>query len=395
MNIILRLSELSMKMRNVSALVFLPLMLFSACRKDAEPDLELHAITVNSPEPGTILVSPCVTEAPEKGHLRFLNARGEISVKKELPGAAFCFRKWDINGKVRYTYYVNDVTKFHTPGINQWTGYLVIADSSLNEIKKAHLLPYEDITAGNDKPDLDVHDTILLSDDHFYTMAYYPKRVTNIPASLHPAKGVTVVACIIQEVENGEVVWQWDSSNYPEFYTTSVEANDFSSTGIAHDYMHTNSMIIDPKDGNLILSSRNQNQVIKISRKNGDVIWRLGGKTSDFPLSGNQFFLRQHHATLIEDGKTILLFDNGAENERELSRVLEFRLDELNKRVLSFSAFNIPEKYSQFMGSVQKRGNYYFIGGGSEPYVLEINYKTGQKVLELKGEKISYRAYKY
>ena len=48
------------------------------------------------------------------------------------------------------------------------------------------------------------------------------------------------------------------------------------------------------------------------------------------------------------------------------------------------------------MGSVQKRGNTYFIGGGWANYVLEVNYLTGEKLMELRApvDKF-YRAYKY
>jgi hypothetical protein len=48
------------------------------------------------------------------------------------------------------------------------------------------------------------------------------------------------------------------------------------------------------------------------------------------------------------------------------------------------------------MGSVQKMGSRYFIGGGSGNYVLEIDYTTGEKILELKSTAnvATYRAYK-
>jgi hypothetical protein len=48
------------------------------------------------------------------------------------------------------------------------------------------------------------------------------------------------------------------------------------------------------------------------------------------------------------------------------------------------------------MGSVQKTGNEYFIGGGSGNYILEVNYVTGQKIMELAGSAYAtYRAFKY
>jgi hypothetical protein len=56
----------------------------------------------------------------------------------------------------------------------------------------------------------------------------------------------------------------------------------------------------------------------------------------------------------------------------------------------------LPEPVSRIMGSVQKMGSRYFIGGGSGNYVLEIDYTTGEKILELKSTAnvATYRAYK-
>src|SRR5947209_11964608 len=167
-------------------------------------------------------------------------------------------------------------------------------------------------------------------------MAFYTKKVTNIPVSLNPADGVTVVAAVIQEVVNDQVVWQWESDQYPEFYTNSVEGNDFTNTSVAQDYMHMNSMIVDPKDGNLIISFRNQNQVIKVNKQTKETMWRLGGKDSDFPLQDNQQILRQHNATLTDNNQTLLIFDNGEKIQRPQSRVVEFNLDEASKTVTGF-----------------------------------------------------------
>jgi hypothetical protein len=47
------------------------------------------------------------------------------------------------------------------------------------------------------------------------------------------------------------------------------------------------------------------------------------------------------------------------------------------------------------MGSVQKMGDEYFIGGGTADYMLEVNYVTGQKIREFLGYLPSYRSYKY
>ncbi len=53
--------------------------------------------------------------------------------------------------------------------------------------------------------------------------------------------------------------------------------------GKVHDPYHLNSIDLDA-DGNLVLSARHSNAVYKLDRQTADVIWRLGGKRSDFTL---------------------------------------------------------------------------------------------------------------
>lgn len=122
---------------------------------------------------------------------------------------------------------------------------------------------------------------------------------------------------------------------------------------------------------------RNTNQVIKISRTDGQIIWRLGGTNSDFPMTADMKFLRQHHATLTDNNKTLLLFDNGEATQRPYTRVLEFQLNTDSKQIASFKAFTLPDKmFVQFTGSVQKRGETYFLGCGGTSKVMEVNYNT-------------------
>ena len=48
-------------------------------------------------------------------------------------------------------------------------------------------------------------------------------------------------------------------------------------------------------DGNFLLSSRHTNTIYHISRETGNVIWRLGGKMSDFEFDEGAEFSHQHH----------------------------------------------------------------------------------------------------
>lgn len=322
-----------------------------------------------------------------------MDMSGHIFYTKKSGNTLLDFRKWEFNGKVFYSYAELDSAKEHSNGVVGSRAHIVILDSALNEIKQLHLLPFNDVVPGPDQ-DLDLHEHILLSEDHYIVMSNYIKHVNNIPACLLPAPGLKIPAIIIQEVLHGQVVWQWDATKFPEFYLNSEELNNFTDTASIQDYAHINGMVIDPRDSNLIVSFRNTNQLIKIDRKSGGIRWRLGGRNSDYPLAVDQVFQRQHYPIFAEDRETLLLFDNGEEKKRPYSRVLAFRLDEENKKVTSFKALNIPGAFSKVRGSVQQIGDNYFICGGSGKYIMEINSKTGAINMEIKTNQMSlYRAY--
>ena len=93
-----------------------------------------------------------------------------------------------------------------------------------------------------------------------------------------------------------------------------------------YDYFHVNSIAVEP-NGNFLVSARNTHTVYEIDRKTKKVLWRLGGKKSDFKLGAGVRFAWQHDARRQADG-TITIFDNGAAPPVEkFSRVLVVRAD--------------------------------------------------------------------
>jgi len=363
--------------------------------------LTQNIYTVNSAgtaSPGIILTAPFPFPAnatgPVPGLLLIMDQDGKVLQEQTTPGSAFDFVRWNINGQTRYSYLMNDPGAYRAIGLPYYTGYAVITDSNLNELQRINFIP---AGPGPFQPEqaLDVHDFILLSDSHYIAMATYPKSVTNIPAYLNPSPGVQVEMPIVEEVNNGTVTWYWDPSADTSYYGASVTGNDFSDSTTTQDYIHMNAMFIDPTDNNLIFSFRSLCQIMKVNRQTGATMWRLGGKNSDFPLFSDQVFLFQHAPALVDSNQTLIIFDDGDAILRPESRIIEFKLDEVNKAVTGFKSFTIPEPWTDLMGSVQKIGDEYFIGGGTTNYMLEVNYVTGQKIREFLGSQPSYRSYKY
>lgn len=371
-------------------------LLIAGCKKDSTSTATGdNTVTVNSNSSGGEILLSVYNSAETSGKATILNGDGVVIKEKETEGIVMNFQKWAIDGKTRYTYLVKDNNGYQIPDYSAYIpGYQVIADENLDEIKRVYLLPYNGIATGEQNL-LDAHDFILLADDHYMVMSYYYKQVNNIPSALNPAQsGVYVVAPIIQEIQNDQVIWQWDGTEHTELYSHSVEGNNYQDSVNVQDYLHMNSMAIDPADGNLVCSFRNADQLLKINRKTGAIVWSLGGVDSDFPLGSDNTFLRQHHATFI-DNNTLMIFDNGHIDERPYTRILELQLNENTHTVDHTSSFTLPSKFVQYMGSVQKFDSTYFIGGGSSAYIMEVNFSTSEIIFEMTLSANTYRAFKY
>jgi hypothetical protein len=135
----------------------------------------------------------------------------------------------------------------------------------------------------------------------------------SIPADLSsiggPANGF-VTEGVVQEIDiaTGKVVFEWHS--LPGVALTESYAALPATTTLAapYDYFHINSVSLDT-DGNLLISSRHTWTVYKVNRTTGAIMWRLGGKKSDFALGAGLPFAWQHDAVSV-DAHTIRIFDN-------------------------------------------------------------------------------------
>jgi hypothetical protein len=163
---------------------------------------------------------------------------------------------------------------------------------------------------------------------------------------------------------------------------------------VPFDYFHINSVDVDDDD-NLLISSRKTSAVFKIDRQTGEVIWRLGGKKSDFEMGENAQFVYQHDARRQPDG-AVTLFDNRDEINAEPSRGIVLELDETATTATLVREYLHPEGvFGIFQGNMQvlDNGNV-FIGWGSAPYISEFS-RDGRLLFDAQfpAEVESYRAY--
>jgi hypothetical protein len=171
----------------------------------------------------------------------------------------------------------------------------------------------------------------------------------------------TTTACrsfVIKEIDTGgNTIFEWSSTDY--IHPTECIDSIYSYNKKSFDYAHGNSVDEDT-DGNFIVSLRNTNSIVKINRKTGKVIWRLGGKLNEFKLVNDTvWFSGQHDVRRLPNGN-ISIFDNMFSKEPQAvsSRALELKLDTVNMTATKVweyrysPGFHVPRR-----GSHQKIAN--------------------------------------
>ena len=241
----------------------------------------------------------------------------------------------------------------------------------------------------------DGHDFRLLANGHAYVMAYDPETVNMSDSVAGGNPNATVTGLIIQEVDPNQIVYfqwrSWDHFSILDSWHQNLQAENI-------DYVHGNAIEVD-NDNNLIISSRHLDEITKIDRATGDIIWRFGGKNNQFAFLGDTLkFTYQHAIRRIANGN-LTLFDNGNFHNPPFSRAVEYNMDTANKTAtLVWEYRHSPTVYSSAMGYVQRlaNGNTLIGWGYTNPSVTEVR-TDGTVAFEMSLPQgiISYRAYKF
>ena len=209
----------------------------------------------------------------------------------------------------------------------------------------------------------DLHDSILQPDGTSWLMAY-------------ERQGADQIDSVIQHLDaDGHELFQWTSDGLQAESVAPVPGAG------RWDYAHLNSMQVLP-DGDVIGSFRHLSAVLRIATiahdgyQPGDIVWRLGGRHSDFdfvddPDGGP---CAQHTASLLPNGH-VLLFDDGSDAglsgalcvdpgdpdgppvTRQHSRVTEYALDPVAGTATLVWSYTPAGYYTWFMGSSARLAN--------------------------------------
>ncbi len=220
----------------------------------------------------------------------------------------------------------------------------------------------------------DFHELKVLSDGSYYVLG---KESIIVDMSQYVEGGDTNAILITHNIHHmsssDNEIWRWRSFDHYDI----LDADEYVDlTQHKIDWTHCNSIEVDT-DSNIILSTRNFNEITKIDRQTGDIIWRFGGERNQFQfINDNRGFSRQHDARRILNGN-IILFDNGVRAIPEYSSLVEYQLDETNFTATLVRRYSKSDTfYSRIRGGVQELSNGNFLicwGERDDPAVTEIN----------------------
>ncbi|HZW04670.1 MAG TPA: aryl-sulfate sulfotransferase [Anaerolineaceae bacterium] len=246
----------------------------------------------------------------------------------------------------------------------------------------------------------DLHEFEVLPNGNVLLMIYDSQQVDLSQYVRDGRPDAQVIALVIQEIDPSKnVVFEWRSWDHMEFRDSPVSLTQQDSD---IDYVHGNSIDVD-SDGNILVSSRNLNEVTKISRATGEILWRLGGKANEFTFTNDQPFGHQHDARWLANGN-LTIFDNLGQPGP--SRAVEYQIDEGQRMVNKVWEYaHNPVVFAAFMGNAQRLPNGNTLLGWGAPSLEEgFNFASitevdaaGEPVFDLTFDSpfVSYRAFRF
>jgi len=311
----------------------------------SRPDLKPPVVTVRGTTRNFVFVAP--SSGPGPNGAMILDGRGDLVWFHPTPGIATTdFKVQQLHGKPVLTWW--EGKDADGMGNGQW----VVVDSAYRTLARV------DAARG------------LHADLHDFQLTPHGTALGLSNETVAWRHG-TLIGGVVQELAlpGGGLLHEWRSVQHVEPDETAIRAKP----GPRFDYFHINSVDV-AADGNLIVSARNTWAAYKLAWPSGRIIWRLGGKRSDFTLGAGARFWWQHDVRQHPSG-ILSVFDNGAAPAEELqSRAILLNLDERRRHASLVRAYtHRPERVlSHFMGNMQLLADgHAFVGWGGSPFLTE------------------------
>lgn len=205
------------------------------------------------------------------------------------------------------------------------------------------------------------HDVLQLPNGHLVILAGENRDYTDLPG--YPGKTTVVGNAFIDLDPDNNVAWSWSTFDHLDVNRHPMNFPDWT---------HANALAYSPDDGNLLVSLRHQNWILKLDYENGTgtgiILWKLGYQ-GDFTLDSDDpanWFYAQHDANIVSPNSTgdflLGVYDNGNDRLGMLcgnagttpcyTRATIFEVNEENMTA-SLHWADSPLSFSSWGGAVQ------------------------------------------
>ncbi len=346
-----------------------------ASRSDLRPPTPDIRRSAAGQAPGLIFVAPkkvfgAPKRAGEQNGPLIMDSRGRVRWFLPIPApeVAYDFREQTYRGKPVLTYWQGRALA------GSGKGTCVIRDTSYELVKRVRF----------DGPNkADIHECKLTDRGTMLMLAY--EQVPGDERSVGGAKAGTITEGVVKEIDvaTNRVLLEWRSLDGVPLKDSYEDLGGHSGPG--YDYIHLNSVDVDT-DGNLLVSARHTWAIYKINRSSGKLMWKLGGKDSDFKMGKGAQTAWQHDAINAGDG-VIRTFDNAAGTSGNVrtypySRITWVKVDEGRRTATLQKSLRHPgaNLSAGTQGNSQALADgHLFVGWGSQGVFSE--FTAGGKLL--------------
>jgi len=124
--------------------------------------------------------------------------------------------------------------------------------------------------------------------------------------------------------EYGNVIWEWSTFDYLGLNEYNPFWVEIYSGNQNFDWTHSNAVYFDEQLNSVFISIRNLNRITAIDYSSKEILWNFGqGEFMEESSFQDYFGFSHQHSSQITHDNNLIFFDNGRDNDPEVSRCME------------------------------------------------------------------------